>query len=79
MDDRDDRPSVRQVLHAATGDRGAEAKAVADRADDVDEPAAEAAVKQAHGDVPGGSGGESDLATTDDAQRAADDSTDRDG
>jgi hypothetical protein len=46
-----DRPSLRQRLHAATGDRDAEAKALADRAgDEVDEETAKEAVQRAHGD-----------------------------
>jgi hypothetical protein len=49
---KDDRPSLRQRLHAATGDRHKEAEALADRsADDVDAAEAEIAVRRAHGDV----------------------------
>lgn len=57
MDDRpdppttDDSPSLRQRLHAATGDRDAEAKALADRADDIELDEAEQAVRDAHGDT----------------------------
>ena len=52
MAPKDDRPSLRQVLHAATGDRKKEAEALADRSpDDVDEPDAEVAVRRAHGDI----------------------------
>lgn len=66
-----DAPTLRQKLHAATGDREAEAKALADRADDVDEDAALDAVRKAHGDLgPGQPGPESDLATRADAKVA---------
>jgi hypothetical protein len=45
-------PSLRQVLHAATGDREKEAEALADRsADDVDDEEAAIAVRRAHGDI----------------------------
>jgi hypothetical protein len=56
MDDRDEtettqeEPTLRQRLHAATGDRDAEARALADRADDVELEDAERAVRDAHGD-----------------------------
>ena len=50
-DDRDDEDAAskaRQALHAATGDRDAEAEALADRAgDDVDADAAKVAVQRA--------------------------------
>ncbi len=48
-DQSEDEPSLRQRLHAATGDRDAEAKALADRAD-VDPDAARTAVNRAHGE-----------------------------
>jgi hypothetical protein len=68
--DAEDRPDARQVLHAVTGDRDAEARAVAERADeDVD--AAKTAVGQAHGDIAGRTKPESDLATADDVHDAA--------
>jgi len=52
MAPKDDGPSLRQVLHAATGDRKKEAEALADRsADDVGEDEAEIAVRRAHGDI----------------------------
>jgi hypothetical protein len=52
MASKDDAPSLRQVLHAATGDRKKEAEALADRsADDVGESEAEIAVRRAHGDI----------------------------
>jgi hypothetical protein len=50
-DDEDvDQPSLRQRLHAATGDRDAEAEAVADRAGDVSERDAKIAVQRARGE-----------------------------
>jgi hypothetical protein len=73
MDDRE-RPSLRQTLHNATGDREAEAAALADRAGDgVDEEDAETAVRRAHGDVHGGEPSDSDIASPDDARRAHED------
>ena len=69
----DDNPSLRQRLHAATGDREAEAAALADRAgDDVEEDAAEIAVKRAHGDMPGGEVSNSDLASAGEAREVHD-------
>ncbi len=64
-----DSPSLRQRSHAATGDRDAEAAAVADRSDDVSEEDARTAVRRAHGDVaePGYTP-DDDLATTEDAE-----------
>lgn len=48
QDPSDDEPSLRQKLHSATGDREAEAKALADRTDaDLDD--AKEAVNRAHG------------------------------
>ena len=44
-------PTARQLLHWATGDREAEAEALADASGDVTEEDAEAAVKRAHGDL----------------------------
>lgn len=47
----DDRPSLRQRLHAATGDRDAEAEALADEADDdVSVEDAKIAVQLARGE-----------------------------
>lgn len=47
----EDQPSLRQRLHAATGDRDAEAKALAeDAGDEVTEADAKEAVQRAHGD-----------------------------
>jgi len=51
-DDDSDKPTLRQKLHAATGDRNAEAEALADRAEDLGEDEAEVAVRRAHGDIP---------------------------
>ncbi len=75
-DDRDDEDTAtkaRQALHAATGDRDAEAEALADRSgDDVDADAAKVAVQRAHGDRPDpGATPKSDLAEPDDAVQAA--------
>jgi hypothetical protein len=62
--------SVRQLLHWATGDREAEAKALADASlGGVSVEEAATAVKEAHGDL--GSDrhhDDSDVATVDDAQ-----------
>jgi hypothetical protein len=69
----DDNPSLRQRLHSATGDRNAEADALAERAgDDVDEGDAEVAVKRAHGDIPGGERSNSDLASPEEAREVHD-------
>jgi len=78
MASKDDTPSLRQVLHAATGDRRKEAEALADRSpDDVDVDEAEVAVRRAHGDVdqnrdrdPRLRAVESPLASPDDAEHA---------
>jgi hypothetical protein len=68
-ENQDDKPSVRQLLHAATGDRDAEAKALADRADDdVDEDAAKVAVQLAQGDIHGGPKPERDVASPEDVE-----------
>lgn len=51
-DDDAEKPTVRQLLHWATGDREAEAEALADSSDtEVTEDEAEIAVKRAHGDL----------------------------
>ncbi len=73
--DRDDRPSIAQRLHAATGDRDAEAEALADRVedDDVDLEAAKVAVNRAHGHAPDDVETDGAIASADDAERAADD------
>jgi len=59
--DPDERPTLRQALHSVTGDRDAEAGALADRVDDateddateddVTEDDAREAVRRAHGDL----------------------------
>lgn len=75
--DGEDEPSLRQKLHWATGDRDAEAKAVADRApEEVTEEDAKIAVNRAHGDSPEDVATDGPLATTDDAERAAEDRSD---
>jgi hypothetical protein len=68
--DRKDRPTARQVLHAATGDRDAEADALADQDPGITQDDALVAVKRAHGEA--GSDEpqtESDLAHVEDAER----------
>lgn len=50
-DDEQEQPTLRQVVHSATGDRDAEAKALADRTDDATEDDARQAVRKAHGDL----------------------------
>ena len=69
-----DAPSLRQRLHAATGDRHAEAEAVADRAHGtVSENAAEEAVRDAHGDTrPSHEAAVSESAQKDDLATASD-------
>jgi predicted AAA+ superfamily ATPase len=68
-EDQEDTPSVRQLLHAATGDREAEAKALADRAGaHVDEDEAKVAVELAHGDIHGGPKPERDVASPEDVE-----------
>lgn len=72
-DEREDEPSVRQLLHAATGDREAEARALADRADDeVSEDDAQVAVERAHGDVHGEPSAQRDVAAPEDAKAVRD-------
>jgi len=69
-DDEDaEKPTARQLLHWATGDRDAEAKALSDAAgDEVGEEEAEIAVKRAHGDLGvEESPAETDLASSSDA------------
>jgi hypothetical protein len=73
-DQDDDQPSARQLLHAATGDREAEGKALADRAEgDVSEEEAEETVRRAHGDVHGEPSPERDVASPEDAEAVAED------
>jgi hypothetical protein len=72
-DEMDDGVTARQLLHAATGDRDAEARALADRSpDDVDEGAARTAVGRAHGDIADGDHPRSDVAGPEDARTAED-------
>jgi len=66
-----DEPTLRQKLHAATGDRDAEAEALADRADDVDVDDAKVAVQKAHGESVEGVDPDTDMATVDDAREVA--------
>jgi hypothetical protein len=74
-----DEPSLRQKLHAATGDRDAEAKALADRSPgEVDEHDAQVAVNRAHGHAPDDVRPDSEIASPDDA-RAAHEERDGDG
>jgi hypothetical protein len=69
--DSNDSPSLRQRLHAATGDREAEADALADRSpDDVDEEDAKVAVNRAHGHAPEDVDTDSELASPEDAEQA---------
>ncbi len=72
IEDRDS-PSARQLLHAATGDRDAEAKALDDRSEgDVSEADAKAAVERAHGDVHDDRRPEHDVASPEDAKAQRD-------
>ncbi len=72
-DDAIQNPSARQLLHWATGDRQAEAEALAEDAG-VEEEDAGLAVKRAHGDLGAvHDGPESDVASAADARRAAED------
>jgi hypothetical protein len=76
--DRQDSPSLRQRLHAATGDRDAEAKALADRSpDDVTEHDARVAVNRAHGESVEHVRTDSELASPDDAEDVAIEEGDR--
>jgi hypothetical protein len=62
---------IRQLLHAATGDRDAEARALADRADDdVDGADAKRAVARAHGERTDGTKPEGDVAEPGDVDGA---------
>ena len=69
-DDETSKTSVRQLLHWASGDREAEAQALADESPgDVSQKDAEVAVKRAHGDVPSDRpAGASEVATPADAE-----------
>lgn len=67
-------PSVKQLLHWATGDRKAEGEALAESAGTgVDAEAGELAVKRAHGDLGAGAFDQTDhdIADIADAQDAA--------
>ena len=67
----EDQPSIRQLLHAATGDRDAEAKALADRAgEEVSEADAKLAVQRAQGDKSDVPKPDGDIASPDDAEAA---------
>ena len=68
-------PTPRQLLHWATGDREAEAKALADAAsDEVTEDDAAAAVRRSHGDAgTEDSPVDTDVATPTDAEAAHED------
>lgn len=73
----EDSPSLRQRLHAATGDRDAEAEALADRApDDVSEHDAKVAVNRAHGHSPEGVTTDSELASPEDAEQVVEERSD---
>ena len=83
-DETEDKPSLRQRLHAATGDRDAEAEAVADRAadegeDDVTERDAKIAVQRARGErgiAVGEPEPDNELVTVDDAEAVAEERAD---
>jgi hypothetical protein len=68
----EDKPTLRQRLHAATGDRDAEARALADRAGEgVSESDAKDAVQRAHGDSGAADSPiEHDLASAEEAKTA---------
>lgn len=69
----DDSPSLRQKLHWATGDRDAEAEALADRSPaDVSEEDAKVAVNRAHGDSPEPVSTDGSIASPEDADAVSD-------
>lgn len=73
--DNEEKPTLRQRLHAATGDRDAEAEALADQAGDVDESDAKIAIQRARGERGVNVGEpepEAELATVTDAEAVAD-------
>jgi hypothetical protein len=73
----DDSPSLRQRLHAATGDREREAEALADRApEEVTEHDAKVAVNRAHGHAPEDVRTDSELASPEDAEKVAEERSD---
>lgn len=71
----DHAPTAKQLLHWATGDRKAEAEALADASGPgIDADDAELAVKRAHGDLgvdEGAPADEDDIADAADAEEAA--------
>ena len=72
-DEEEHRPSARQILHAATGDRDAEAEALADRAGSVTDEEALIAVQRAHGEAgPDAPQTETDVAKPSDAEAVRD-------
>jgi hypothetical protein len=74
-----DSPSIRQRLHAATGDREREAEALADRsADEVTVQDAKVAVNRAHGDDPEVIQDDHELASPEDARAVHEEQDDRD-
>jgi hypothetical protein len=70
-DESHEHASLRQVLHAATGDRDAEAEALADETPGVDVDDAKVAVQKAHGESVEGSIPDHDLARPADARDIA--------
>lgn len=73
----EDSPSLRQRLHAATGDRDREAEALADRApDEVTEEDAKVAVNRAHGHAPEDVTTDSELASPEDAEQVVEERSD---
>ncbi len=70
-------PTVRQLLHAVTGDRDAEAKALADQSDDdVSEDEAKVAVRRAAGDIHAENRPEHDVARPEDAKAVREERSD---
>ena len=78
MSDHHNEAELRQRLHAATGDRDAEARALADRSPDtVGFEKADVAVRRAHGDIDGASETRpDDMARPEDAAAVAEDDPD---
>jgi hypothetical protein len=71
-ENRDERPTARQILHAATGDRDAEAEALADQDPAISEEDARVAVQRAHGEAgPDAPQTDTDIAHTEDAEEVA--------
>jgi hypothetical protein len=68
-DEAEPKPTVKQLIHWATGDRDAEAKELVKASpDDVTLDDAVVAVKRAHGDVPDPAPAASEVATASDAE-----------